>query len=113
MTSFDATRHTTQVTTLMSSPSTPEANTVQNEAEEDNNRAIEGREGEANQEESVVGGEEEEDVQAPPGAKRKRERKEPVALVREDGKSLLPFSRVQKIIKADKVCCCPSYSSCF
>ena len=35
--------------------------------------------------------------------KKKRERKEPVVLVRETGKSLLPFSRVQKIIKADKV----------
>jgi len=36
--------------------------------------------------------------------KKKRERKEPVVLVREVGKSLLPFARVQKIIKADKVC---------
>ncbi|KAF5382722.1 hypothetical protein D9615_002833 [Tricholomella constricta] len=35
-------------------------------------------------------------------AKARRVRKEPVALVREAGKSLLPFSRVQKIIKADK-----------
>lgn len=35
--------------------------------------------------------------------KKKRVRKEPVALVREAGKSLLPFSKVQKIIKADKV----------
>ncbi|KAG6831954.1 hypothetical protein H0H92_006555 [Tricholoma furcatifolium] len=38
---------------------------------------------------------------APP-EKQKRARKEPVALIREPGKSLLPFSRVQKIIKADK-----------
>jgi hypothetical protein len=36
--------------------------------------------------------------------KKKREKKEPVVLVREIGKSLLPFARVQKIIKADKVC---------
>jgi hypothetical protein len=36
--------------------------------------------------------------------KKKREKKEPVVLVRESGKSLLPFARVQKIIKADKVC---------
>ncbi|RDB17967.1 putative transcription factor C16C4.22 [Hypsizygus marmoreus] len=34
--------------------------------------------------------------------KKKRTRKEPVVLAREPGKSLLPFSRVQKIIKADK-----------
>ncbi|KAF8237119.1 histone-fold-containing protein, partial [Tricholoma matsutake] len=33
---------------------------------------------------------------------KKRERKEPIVLVREAGKSLLPFARVQKIIKADK-----------
>lgn len=35
--------------------------------------------------------------------KKHRERKEQMALGREDGKSLFPFSRVQKIIKADKV----------
>lgn len=34
---------------------------------------------------------------------KKRIPKEPMVLVREEGKSLLPFSRVQKIIKADKV----------
>lgn len=34
---------------------------------------------------------------------KKREKREPVELEREPGKSLLPFSRVQKIIKADKV----------
>lgn len=34
---------------------------------------------------------------------KRRERKEPTTLERESGKSLLPFSRVQKIIKADKV----------
>ncbi|KAJ3735916.1 hypothetical protein DFJ43DRAFT_1055021 [Lentinula guzmanii] len=34
--------------------------------------------------------------------KKKRERKETVPLVRDSGKSLLPFSRVQKIIKADR-----------
>jgi hypothetical protein len=33
-----------------------------------------------------------------------RERKEQPSLVREPGKSLLPHTRVQKIIKADKVC---------
>lgn len=38
---------------------------------------------------------------APP--KTKRTKKESVALDREPGKSFLPFSRVQKIIKADKV----------
>lgn len=35
--------------------------------------------------------------------KRTREKRDLPALVREPGKSLLPFSRVQKIIKADKV----------
>lgn len=34
---------------------------------------------------------------------KKRERKAPVATEREPGKSLFPFSRVQKIIRADKV----------
>ncbi|KDR82645.1 hypothetical protein GALMADRAFT_57722 [Galerina marginata CBS 339.88] len=33
---------------------------------------------------------------------KKRQKREPVELVREPGKSLLPFSRVQNIIKADK-----------
>jgi DNA polymerase epsilon subunit 4 len=33
-----------------------------------------------------------------------RDRKEQQSLVREPGKSLLPHTRVQKIIKADKVC---------
>lgn len=35
----------------------------------------------------------------------KRKKKDPVALERPPGKSLFPVSRVQKIIKADKVCC--------
>lgn len=34
---------------------------------------------------------------------KKRKKKEPTELEREPGKSLLPISRVQKIIKADKV----------
>ncbi|KAE9402317.1 hypothetical protein BT96DRAFT_918327 [Gymnopus androsaceus JB14] len=34
--------------------------------------------------------------------KKKREKKEAVPFIRDSGKSLLPFSRVQKIIKADK-----------
>jgi hypothetical protein len=49
-----------------------------------------------------IGGVSGEKVQQP--EKKKRERKEPIVLVREIGKSLLPFARVQKIIKADKVC---------
>ncbi|KAG5639200.1 hypothetical protein H0H81_005679 [Sphagnurus paluster] len=48
----------------------------------------------------VSGGEDEEG--GPQPAKKNRVRKEPVVLEREPGKSLLPFSRVQKIIKADK-----------
>ncbi len=35
--------------------------------------------------------------------KERKERKEPVELVREPGKSLFPFSRVQKIVRADQV----------
>jgi hypothetical protein len=35
--------------------------------------------------------------------KGKRERKEPINVSREPGKSLFPFSRVQKIIKVDRV----------
>lgn len=34
---------------------------------------------------------------------KKREKREPVVLIREPGKTILPFARVQKIIKADKV----------
>ncbi|KAJ4497029.1 hypothetical protein C8R41DRAFT_243799 [Lentinula lateritia] len=41
-------------------------------------------------------------VQVEGAPKKKRERKETTHLVRDSGKSLLPFSRVQKIIKADK-----------
>ena len=55
----------------------------------------------AGQESTHTAGVSEEKVQQP---KKKRERKDPVVLVREAGKSLLPFARVQKIIKADKVC---------
>ena len=47
--------------------------------------------------------EEEEEQDAQSEKKKSRERKEQVSLGREDGKSLFPFSRVQKIIKADKV----------
>ncbi|KAF9068638.1 hypothetical protein BDP27DRAFT_1327039 [Rhodocollybia butyracea] len=36
------------------------------------------------------------------GPKKKREKKETAPFIRDSGKSLLPFSRVQKIIKADK-----------
>lgn len=48
-------------------------------------------------------GPEEGEEQTEKAPKRKRERKEPVLLTREEGKSLLPISRVQKIIKADRV----------
>jgi len=44
----------------------------------------------------------EDDEPAVPPEQKERERKEPVELVREQGRSLLPFARVQKIIKADK-----------
>ncbi|TFK20602.1 histone-fold-containing protein [Coprinopsis marcescibilis] len=48
--------------------------------------------------------EEEEESQSIPAAvaKKKKEKREVVVLERELGKSLLPISRVQKIIKADK-----------
>ncbi|KAI0320189.1 hypothetical protein OF83DRAFT_1106284 [Amylostereum chailletii] len=42
------------------------------------------------------------DAPMPAPDKPKRKAKPPTALVREGGKSLLPFSRVQKILKADK-----------
>ena len=44
-----------------------------------------------------------EGVVAPPGKGKKTEKKEPLPVVREPGKTLFPISRVQKIIKADKV----------
>lgn len=53
--------------------------------------------------------EEEPGVETTPGAEpvnvptKKREKREPVVFIREPGKTLLPFARVQKIIKADKV----------
>ena len=57
-------------------------------------------------EESIEMEGDEQSTQAEPGPK-KQERKEHRAvdneLIREPGKSLLPFARVQKIIKADKV----------
>ena len=43
------------------------------------------------------------DGEAEINVRKKRERREPVPLAPEPGKSLLPFSRVQKIIKTDKV----------
>ena len=46
-------------------------------------------------------GEEEEEVVAAPAKRKKPEKKEVVT--REPGKTLFPLSRVQKIIKADKV----------
>jgi DNA polymerase epsilon subunit 4 len=48
-----------------------------------------------------------------PPTKKRRIRKEPGILTRESGKSLLPFSRVQKIIKADKVFSCSKCPLCF
>lgn len=43
------------------------------------------------------------DEESAPPPKKKREKKDHTALIHEAGKSLFPFSRVQKIIKADKV----------
>jgi hypothetical protein len=87
--------------------STPEANDLSTEeVQEAENQTVQE---EAGQEEMEQDAEEENesagDVEVQPvvGAKRKRERKDLVALVRDEGKSLLPFARVQKIIKADKV----------
>ena len=48
-----------------------------------------------------------------PPTKKRRIRKEPSVLTREPGKSLLPFSKVQKIIKADKVSTCSKCLMCF
>ena len=64
----------------------------------------------AEEEEAEEEEEEEENLPQAEGAeevaplKKKRDRKDPGSLKREPGKSLLPFSKVQKIIKADKVC---------
>lgn len=76
---------------------------------------------ERSQEDAAEEEEEEEEEQVaegdPEGAqpekkKKPRERKEQVALEREGGKSLFPFSRVQKIIKADKVRSLYVYCTC-
>ncbi|KAK2459648.1 hypothetical protein APHAL10511_008293 [Amanita phalloides] len=56
---------------------------------------------ESGDENTAVAAPAEESEEGPP-AKKRRIRKEPVATVREPGRSLLPFARVQKIIKADK-----------
>lgn len=95
--------------------STPEANPVPSEEVEEIEDQVIEEQGEVDQdieEENEAASEDE--AQPMAGAKRKREKKEPIVLVRDEGKSLLPFARVQKIIKADKVCgvACLDHSSC-
>lgn len=95
--------------------STSEANAVPSEEVEEGEDQVTEEQGEVDQdieEENEVASEDE--AQPIAGAKRKRERKEPIVLVRDEGKSLLPFARVQKIIKADKVCgvACLDHSLC-
>ena len=72
-----------------------EATAIADDEAEDDGDGIEG-EGDADME----GGGKGEEAKAP---NKKRERRENVPLEREEGKSLLPFTRVQKIIKADRV----------
>jgi hypothetical protein len=74
-----------------------EATAIADDEAEDDGDGIEG-EGDADVEGG--GGGEGEEAKAP---NKKRERRENVPLEREEGKSLLPFTRVQKIIKADRV----------
>ncbi|KAF8635851.1 hypothetical protein AX15_000043 [Amanita polypyramis BW_CC] len=52
--------------------------------------------------ENIVEAVPDEEAAKGPPAKKRRVCKEPVVVTRDPGKSLLPFSRVQKIIKADK-----------
>ena len=56
-----------------------------------------------NDEETIENEHEDDDTQAVTGDTSKKRAKQPVQVTREAGKSLLPFTRVQKIIKADKV----------
>ncbi|KAM6494131.1 Histone-like transcription factor (CBF/NF-Y) and archaeal histone domain containing protein [Amanita muscaria] len=69
---------------------------LQEETQEQDTQILSG-----DQEAELVGVEDETAETGPPTKKRKI-RKEATILEREPGKSLLPFSRVQKIIKADK-----------
>ncbi|KAK7056635.1 hypothetical protein VNI00_002352 [Paramarasmius palmivorus] len=55
-----------------------------------------------NDEETIENEHEDDDTQAVTGDNSKKRAKQPVQVTREAGKSLLPFTRVQKIIKADK-----------
>jgi hypothetical protein len=70
-----------------------EATAIADDEAEDDGDGIEG-------DADMEGGGKEEEAKAP---NKKRERRENVPLEREEGKSLLPFTRVQKIIKADRV----------
>ncbi|KAF8630911.1 hypothetical protein AX17_005269 [Amanita inopinata Kibby_2008] len=67
---------------------------LEGETQEQDNQIVSG-------DENIEDGPQETIEDGPPSKKRKI-RKEPIVLTREPGKSLLPFSRVQKIIKADK-----------
>lgn len=69
---------------------------VQDETQEQDTQILSGDENAA---ETGV----DETAEGNPRSKKRRTHKEPIILTREPGKSLLPFSRVQKIIKADKV----------
>jgi histone H3/H4 len=81
----------------MSEPIEDELEEVQDETQEQDTQNLSGDENAA----ETGAGDETAEGNAP--SKKRRIRKEPTILTREPGKSLLPFSRVQKIIKADKV----------
>lgn len=57
---------------------------------------------------NVVNVVEESQPQAPVEPKKKKEKREPAKVERPPGKTLLPVSKVQHIIKADKVSASPS-----
>lgn len=84
----------------------------QNELEENENETQEQDTQALSEDEIIAEAEvpEEEQKGDEPPTKKRRIRKEPSVLTREPGKSLLPFSKVQKIIKADKVSTCSKYS---
>jgi len=94
----DRVTHSTRPVTLISMPSDDE-NKEEAQVDTQETEGIQGQEVEELRNTSE-GSQGNQHVQPP--EKQKRVRKEPVVLVRETGKSLLPFSRVQKIIKADK-----------
>lgn len=82
----------------------PQEEEAEAEVEEEE---AEGVEEEEEEEEEEISPDNDQLTEESAPVKKKPQRKEAAPLKREPGKSLLPFSRVQKIIKADKVCWLP------